>query len=288
MQIIYHLLFIFFLTACVSAEQDDRTMELEQSVCGLKEPLLFWLWSRQAGEPDASRVRNMANAEQITFLTDDGRKLSGYRLAANELNKQHHSNKPKGYLLVLQGNAMLADQILGEFRAYADAGYDVYIYDYRGYGHSEGKRRLKAIVQDYRSILSSLNTKGYDERLVYAMSLGGIILLDALTPEIQLDRVVIDSSPSRLSDYGCPQRYDPINHLPEMCSNFMFINGQRDRVVNPAMSAVMLEQARQRGAHVIVERQFSHPFMDSDWTTHQQRMRLIQQYLLPQHSAPTN
>ena len=263
-------------------------MELEKSVCGLKEPLLFWLWSRQAGEPDASRVRNMANAEQITFLTEDGRQLHGYRLGAEDKNKQHSSSKPKGYLLVMQGNAMLADQILGEFRTYADAGYDVYIYDYRGYGYSEGKRRLKAIVHDYHKILSSLNATGYDERLVYAMSLGGIILLDALTPEIQLDRVVIDSSPSRLSDYGCPQRYDPINHLPEMCSNFMFITGQRDRIVNPAMSGAMLEQARQRGAHVIFESQFSHPFMDSDWTIHQQRMRLIQQYLLSQHSAPTN
>ena len=280
---LFHLLFISLLTAGVSAEQDDVSMELEQSVCGFKEPLLFWLWSRQAGKPDASRVRNMANAEQITFFTDDGRKLHGYRLGAEDKNKQRYSSKPKGYLLVMQGNAMLADQILGEFQTYANAGYDVYIYDYRGYGYSEGKRRLKAIVHDYHSILSSLNTEGYDERLVYAMSLGGIILLDALTPEIQLDRVVIDSSPSRLSGYGCPQRYDPINHLPEKCINFMFITGQRDRVVNPAMSRDMLQQARQRGAHIVIEEQFSHPFMDSELSVHQQRMHLIEQYLIQQN-----
>ncbi len=277
-----YLLLVSSLTVGVAAEQGDKTMDLERSVCGLKEPLLFWLWSSQAGNPDASRVRGLTNAEQIKFRTVDGRQLSGYRLNAETRDIKHQSDKPKGYLLVLQGNAMLADQILGEFRAYAEAGYDVYIYDYRGYGHSEGKRRLKAIVQDYRSILSDLNTGNYDNKLIYAMSLGGIILLDALNTEIQLDRVVIDSSPGRLSDYGCPESYDPINHLPEDCDNFMFIVGQQDRVVNPTMSHALLELARQRGALIVNDSQFSHPFMDLDWAVHQRRMQLIQTYHLQQ------
>ena len=274
------LLLISLLTACASAGQGDQTVQLEQSVCGLKEPLLFWLWSSQAGNPDEKRLRGLSNAEAISFHTDDGRKLSGYRLQASMSDKQRGSRKPKGYLLVLQGNAMLADQILGEFRSYADAGYDVYIYDYRGYGRSEGKRRLKAIVHDYRSIMSALNAGAYEEKLVYAMSLGGIIFLDALTVENQPDRVVIDSSPSRLSDYGCPANYDPINHLPTNCANFMLIVGQQDRVVNPSMSRDMLEVARQRGAKIVKDSEFSHPFMDLSWSVHQRRMRLIEKYFL--------
>ncbi len=279
---IFYILLISSLATCVVAQQGDKTVDLERSVCGLKEPLLFWLWSSQAGSPDASRVRGLTNAEQIKFRTADGRQLSGYRLNAVKQDSQPRGRKPKGYLLVLQGNAMLADQILGEFQAYAEAGYDVYVYDYRGYGHSEGKRRLKAIVQDYRGILSSLNSGGYKNKLIYAMSLGGIILLDALDPGIQLDRVVIDSSPSRLSGYGCPESYDPINHLPEDSSNFMFIVGQQDRVVKPAMSRAMLELAQQRGALIVNDGQFSHPFMDLDWTVHQRRMQIIQQYHLQQ------
>jgi alpha/beta superfamily hydrolase len=276
------LLLISSLTACASAEQGDHTMNLEQSVCGLKEPLLFWLWSSQAGNPDEKRLRGLTNAEEITFATNDGRQLRGYRLHASASDKQLRSAKPRGYLLVLQGNAMLADQILGEFRRYADAGYDVYIYDYRGYGRSEGKRRLKAIVNDYKNILASLNAGPYEQKLVYAMSLGGIIFLDALTAENQPDRVVIDSSPSRLSDYGCPANYDPINHLPTNCANFMLIVGQRDRVVNPSMSVDMLDTARQRGAEIIKDSEFSHPFMDLSWSVHQRRMGLIEKYLLQQ------
>lgn len=281
-RIFFCLQLIVALTACASAEQGDQIVELEQSVCGFKEPLLFWLWNNQAGSPDKKRLKGLTNVEEITFQTDDGRTLRGYRLRVNKSDKILHSSKPKGYLLVLQGNAMLADQILREFSSYADAGYDVYIYDYRGYGRSEGKRRLKAIVQDYKAIISALNTGSYEEKLVYAMSIGGIIFLDGVTAENQPHRVVIDSTPSRLSDYGCPANYDPINHLPTDCVNFMFITGQQDRVVNPSMSRDMLETARQRGAKIIRDNEFSHPFMDLSWSVHQRRMQLIEKYLLQQ------
>ncbi len=268
------------LTACASAEQGDRTMNLEQSVCGLKEPLLFWLWSNQAGSPDEKRLKGLSNVVDISFKSIDGRTLHGYQLAANTSSSKSLTSRPKGYLLIIQGNAMLADQILPAFRSYAEAGYDVYLYDYRGYGRSEGKRRLKAIVNDYKAIITSLNAGPYEQKLVYAMSLGGIVLLDALSDELALDRVVIDSSPSRLSTYGCPARYDPVSHLPLDCSNFMFIVGKQDRVVSPDMSREMVEKAQQRGAQVLIDPEYSHPFMDLNWTVHQRRMGIIEEYLL--------
>ena len=274
------LLLTTVLTACASAEQGDHTMNLEQSVCGLKEPLLFWLWSSQAGSPNEKRLKGLANVVDISYKSVDGRILRGYQLAAVPDSFQTQTTRPKGYLLVIQGNAMLADQILAEFQSYANAGYDVYIYDYRGYGRSQGKRRIKAIVNDYQNIITSLNAQPYEQRLVYAMSLGGIVLLDAMNEELKLDRVVIDSSPSRLSDYGCPDNYDPINHLPADCRNFMFIAGKRDRVVGLGMSGEILEQARLRGAQILIDPEFSHPFMDMSWTVHKRRMSTIEEFLL--------
>lgn len=277
------LLLISALTACASAEQGDHTMNLEQSVCGLKEPLLFWLWSSQAGSPDKKRLKGFSNVVDVSFKSADGRVLRGYRLTAVPGSDKSQTSRPKGYLLVIQGNAMLADQILAEFRSYAEAGYDVYIYDYRGYGRSEGKRRIKAIVNDYKNIIISLNKESYEQKLVYAMSIGGIVLLDALTDEINLDRVVIDSSPSQLSTYGCPESYDPIKHLPADCSSFMFIAGEQDRVVNLGMSKEMLEKARQRGAQVHIDPEYSHPFMDLSWAVHQRRMSTVKKFLLNKH-----
>jgi hypothetical protein len=48
------------------------------------------------------------------------------------------------------------------------------------------------------------------------------------------------------------------------------------------MSRDMLETARQRGAEIIRDSEFSHPFMDLSWTVHQRRMQLIEKYLLQQ------
>ena len=258
----------------------DPTMNLEQSVCGFKEPIIFWLWSNQAGRPDEHRLRGLPNAEDIAFTSRDGRLLRGYRLRAAGQSTADAPSGARGYLLVIQGNAMLADQILGEFQAFARAGYDVYVYDYRGYGRSQGKRRLKAMVDDYQGIIEQLNDRSYPNRLVYAMSFGGIVLLDAWRDGFDLDRVVVDSSPSRLSDYGCPASYDPLEHLPADCSRFLFIAGMQDRVVTPAMSRDLLAGAERCGARIMREPDFAHPFMDHRYAVHRQRFSAIEQFLL--------
>jgi len=264
---------LLVLPGITPADESDEQMELETSVCGIKEPFLFWLWSSTAGSADASRIAELEGVEDISFTSQDDRVLRGYRLASR-------TEKNKGYLLVLQGNAILADQLIGEFVRYAKSGYDVYIYDYRGYGRSQGKRRLKALVNDAQEILTALNAKPYERRLVYAFSFGGIVLLDGFDVNFELDRVVIDSSPSHLSSYGCPEIYDPVTHLPDDCSQFMFIAGQRDTVVTSAMSKELLAQAAKRNASIISDKDFAHPFMDPSYSNQQRRMKIIEQFLL--------
>ena len=253
-------------------------MKPEQSVCGLKEPFIFWLWSSMAGSPNADRLTGLRNVEDISFETKDNRILRGYKLKAT--GREGQVSSPKGYLLVMQGNAILADQIIGEFSHFSSAGFDVYVYDFRGYGRSDGKRRLKAMISDYVEILAALNASGYEQKFVYAMSFGGIAFLDGFESHGRLDRVIIDSVPSRLSDYGCPSEYDPVNHLPEDCSHFLIIAGQNDRVVPPSMSQELVETAQQRSAVILRDETFGHPFMDSDRSVHRRRMQEIENYLL--------
>jgi alpha/beta superfamily hydrolase len=270
---------VLAFTSTVFAANSTTHMKLEQSVCGIQEPIYFWLWSTVAGRANSKRLSDLDGVVDVSFRTQDGRTLRGYKLDSSKTIPRQ-SKPARGFLLVLQGNAMLADQILGEYRAYAHLGYDVYIYDYRGYGRSEGKRRLKAIVNDTKQILTSLIEQNYEERFVYAMSLGGVFLLNALEPDMQLDKIVIDSSPSRLSDYGCPIEYDPIEHLPNDCSNILLVRGQRDNVVTPAMSQDLAQEAEIRNASVVSYQEFSHPFMDANTIIHQRRMREIQRYFL--------
>ena len=157
--------------------------------------------------------------EPLTFKTRDGITLAGYKLAAVN---------PTAYLLVAQGNAMLADQLISDLHNFRDLGWDIYIFDYRGYGNSQGKSRLAAIVDDYREIVAHLNTQGYTKRLLFGISMGGVILLNAVGNTDQYTRLVVDSSPARISNLGCPERYDPVVHLPTDSERVMIISGGQD------------------------------------------------------------
>src|SRR5215510_8404337 len=127
-----------------------QEVDVESAVCGsVREPFMFWLWSSMAGSPNPKRVSQIQKLEQITFKTRDLMELGGYKLAAAN---------PKCYLLVVQGNAMLADQLVADLQSFRDLALDVYIFDYCGYGISKGKSRLAAIVADYGEIISYLNT----------------------------------------------------------------------------------------------------------------------------------
>jgi len=258
--------------ACYAGQQSS---DLEQSICGLKEPFVFWLWSSAAGEPGTARLTLVANIEDVAITSSDGRILRGYKL--NSPHTRYGRGIPRGYLLVAQGNAMLADQIITRFDQFAGLGYDVYIFDYRGYGRSEGKRRLKAILDDYREIIQQLDTQPYQSRAFYGMSFGGVVLLDALRHHTGEMTVVIDSTPSRLSGYGCPTAHDPVNNLPQETDNLLVIAGAKDQVVKPGASRELLELAEDRGATVQREPAWGHPFMDGHT---QQRLQSVRQFLL--------
>ncbi|KHF24902.1 hypothetical protein JV46_04000 [Solemya velum gill symbiont] len=274
--ILFSLLTVF--SCSVSAEQRDGDMSLEQSVCGLKEPLTFWLWSRLAGKPNANQLSDLNHVEDISFETKDHRVLRGYKLKAT--GNEGELITPEGYLLVLQGNAILADRLISEFARFSSAGFDVYIYDFRGYGRSEGRRRLKAIVSDYMEVIAALNSADYEKHLIYAMSFGGIAFLNGFEQHTGLDRIIVDSAPSRLSDYGCPEEYDHVNHLPDDCSHCMFIVGRNDTVIPLAMSQELVDKAQQKGAVILRDEEFGHPFMDYDWLVHRRRLKIMEEYLL--------
>jgi hypothetical protein len=264
------------LTAVVGGVTASPAMAVpdspETSVCGfIREPLAFWLFRRAAGSPDAQRVAGIRDIERIHFETLDKRILGGYRLRAR--------GKPRGYLLVAPGNAMLADQIMGELQIFRDRGFDVYVYDYRGYGLSGGSSRLKAIISDYRELVAHLNRQNYRRRALYGMSMGGVILLNAVGAKGDFSTLVVDSSPSRISHLGCPGEFDPVNHLPADCSRFQLIIGERDRVVWPAEMEELMIAIRNRGGKVLERLDYAHPFQDAP-AIHRRRLEEVAAFLL--------
>jgi alpha-beta hydrolase superfamily lysophospholipase len=269
------ILVLIFCGAFLSAGQSRDN--LEETICGwFKERAAFAAWSRAAGASNPSAWRSVPGAAPVTHKTRDGRTLIGYKISAR--TREDSSLSRKGFILVAQGNAMLADQLLHDLSTFADFGKDLFVYDYRGYGNSEGQRRLKAIVSDYRELFNTLSTNSNDERLLYGISFGGIVLLNVIGTGVKFDKAVIDSSPSRISPHGCPAEYDPVRNLPSDSSKLMIISGSKDTVVTPKDMSELISTAKSRGAQVVVSDDFAHPFMDRE-PVHQRRQQMIKEFL---------
>ena len=276
--IFYHKLHLIILVVLVifpifsSKQVVAEKFDPEQTVCGvIREPIAFWLWKNMAGYPDISRIKNKQNIQSVQFVARDGVILRGYKLS---------TRVPKGYILVAQGNAMLADQLISDFELFRKNGFDVYLYDYRGYGRSEGKSRLAAIIRDYTDIVSHLNKKGYLRRFIYGISIGGVMLLNAVGRSHNFDAAVIDSSPSFISNYGCPEIYNPMRHLPIDSSSIMIISGVRDLIVSPLQMAELIRIGENRGAQIYRGVELSHPFQDSSLKIHLYRLNKILNFFI--------
>ena len=262
-----------FLLGLLGSTMSERPMtsakepNVEAAVCGsFREPLMFWLWQNMAGAANPHGIANIQGGEPLKFKTRDGITLGGYKLAADN---------PKAYLLVAQGNAMIADRLVADLQTFRDRGWDVYIYDYRGYGTSQGKSRLAAIVNDYVEIVAHLNTRGYAKRFLYGISMGGVILLNAVENTNRYTRLVVDSSPARISNLACPERYDPVAHLPNDGERVMIISGGRDSVVPPRQMDEMIRVARSRGARILQDPELAHPYQDSSAALHRRRQHEV-------------
>lgn len=282
----YRIILIFLISILSSscATYWAKNEKLENTVCGIfKEPFVFWLWNRSAGLPDPAKVEKVSNAIPVSYKTRDGRVLNGYHL------KSTASDGVKlGSVLVAQGNAMLADRLLTAFSELTDAGLEVYIFDYRGYGQSEGNRRLKAIISDYRDIFANIVPSGKGKRYLYGISFGGIVVFNVIRSGAVFDRAVVDSSPSRLSPYGCPEKYDPVENVPRDASRILVLAGEHDKVVRPSDSEELRTLVHQRGGRSLLKANFAHPFMDVGPTIYSERMTLVRDHLIDYAGSSTS
>ncbi len=270
---------VLLLAPTVTNADGGVPAQRETAICGkFKEPFTFWMWHAMTPAPDQSRLAGDPLIEAVEFVTGDRRTLRGYKLKAHDAGRQ--SIQPKGYVLMALGNAMIADQMVRELSAYGSRGYDAYVFDYRGYGLSEGKRRINAIIEDYREIVADLNSR-YRRKMLYGVSLGGMVMMNVIGSGAAFDAAVVDSSPSRMSVHGCPERIDPVRHLSaRFASRLLVITGKQDQVLPAAQTRELRERAAVLGARTLDGEEFAHPYMDSSYKVHLRRVQLIEDFLL--------
>jgi len=210
----------------------------------------------------------------IEYKTKDRRLLKGYKLKSTQPD-----GTVVGSMLYFQGNATLADQMFSDLASFSAAGIEVFIFDYRGYGDSEGRPRLKAIVSDYKEIFESVVAATPEKHFLYGVSFGGIILMNVIGKGIVYDRAVIDSPPSRISTDGCQEKYDPVVNFPENGSRLLFVAGEKDKTISIKKQKELLELAKARGSRVEIRPDFAHHTEDSG-NVKQARIELIKSFLV--------
>ncbi|MBF5046614.1 alpha/beta fold hydrolase [Aggregicoccus sp. 17bor-14] len=134
--------------------------------------------------------------EDVWLRTPDGLKLAMLRLPP--------AGAPKATLLCLHGAGGNASRYVKLARPLVDAGYQVFILDWRGYGSSEGTPGHRQVLEDSQlaldSVLARADVKGQPV-LLWGLSLGGQVAIElARRNEGRLAGLVTEGAVSSFAD----------------------------------------------------------------------------------------
>jgi len=259
-KLLHFLLLLGFCVHFHSAPATASSAEHDEQVCSYFgfEGWIFNRWRNLANRGDAAPLMDGILLEELSLPLRDGNKLSGYRISADQDKQAPHA------LLVLLGNAMRTDRLQNFLSFFANRGFDVFAFDYRGYGKSEGRPLLKIISKDQIEVTRYIQSLGYPRLYLYGMSMGGIFAMSPHMPRDDFTAITIDSSPAHFPWYAfCPDAYDPISNVPEDSNNIFVISGDQDRVVTSSDVKPLGEAIQQRGGVYLNRETLGHPLMDS-------------------------
>jgi fermentation-respiration switch protein FrsA (DUF1100 family) len=134
-------------------------------------------------------------AQEYSFPSRDGTQLVAWFLQA----QTQRGEKPLGTIVQFHGNAENMSSHYLSLAWLIPEGYNLFTFDYRGYGKSKGKPDQAGVYMDALAALDearSLHEKSGAKRfVVYGQSLGGVISMRALLDyKAPVDLVVMDST----------------------------------------------------------------------------------------------
>jgi len=188
--------------------------------------------------------------EDIYFDGQSGIKLHGWWFPSVA------ESEPKAYVLFLHGNGENISTHSGLVYWLTQHQYDVFIFDYRGYGKSQGKAEIEGVMSDIQSSRQYIESRrGNNKKLfiighslgasmgVYNMTqypnnIDGMILVSPFSDYRQIARETMDKSwltwlfqwPASLM---ISTEYNPIDYvsqLPEVPK--LFIYSENDRIIS--------------------------------------------------------
>ncbi len=193
--------------------------------------------------------------ENIRFHSADGTPLDGWWIA-------RRGTTAKGTIMFSHGNAGSMGHHLGFVAWLAEAGYDVMMYDYRGFGKSGGSVDRRGMVDDVKAAFAQAVKRSGPKsgRLIsYGHSLGGAKSVTALgeSPVRGLHAVVIDGAfasyqamarviGGRLGESLVTDELAPKDFVAKLSPvPLLVVHGSRDEVVPVSEGLQLFKSARQ-------------------------------------------
>lgn len=196
--------------------------------------------------------------EDAWFEAADGTRLHGWYVACEE---------PRAVVLFCHGNAGNVTHRLEMMRVLHDyVGVSVLVFDYRGYGRSQGKPDEPGVLADARAARAWLAKRaGIAEREVVMMgrSLGGAVAVD-LAARDGARALVLESTLTSIPDLGAyhypwlPVRWlartrlDALAKIPDYHGPLLQSHGNADRIVPYRFGQRLFEAANEPKTFVTI------------------------------------
>lgn len=220
---------------------------LVQSGCGFGTRYIFTSSNDMLGTP----AQNGLAFEEIWFPSADGVLLHGWYVPGE-------SNQP--LVVFFHGNAANITHRLDNITVLHRMGLPVFIFDYRGYGASNGRAlEEEDLYKDARGALQWLQPRGWtpDRLIYYGRSMGaavalqlaleqppaGVVLECAFT---SLREIAWEMTPVTYTLFGwwsIDARFDNLAKIPRLQRPLLMIHGDQDRIIPWSMGRNVFENA---------------------------------------------
>ena len=203
--------------------------------------------------------------ENVFFKSADDTQLSGWFIPAVGVNS---TLEAKGTVVHMHGNAQNMTAQWRFVQWVPERGYNLFVFDYRGYGQSHGKPEPKGVFEDAVAALDYLSTRSdidTGKLFVFGQSLGGMIALASVGASPKGVRAVLAEAPfhsyTALSDDRTPgegqivdETWSATTYVARLTPiPLLLIHGTSDKVVPYPHSQMLLSEAREPKRLVTVE-----------------------------------
>jgi len=205
--------------------------------------MIRWFEHRQVYVPSSHMPRKASELgrpyEDVHLVTADDVRLHGWFFPAEAGSPRAHLA-----LLVLHGNGGNICNRLGFCEVWLSLGVNVFLFDYRGYGLSEGRPSEEGTYRDAQAAHKWVRAKGFDPQNIIALgkSLGGGVASELALREsigsliLQSTFVNIGSVGSELFPWLPVKRfhsikYDTISKLPQIRLPLLVMHSRLDQVI---------------------------------------------------------